>query len=235
MPDEPTSDETQAQEPEVAAPDSPPAEGERVFTQAEVGKMLAAERKRLREAALKDAQQQKQAPKQEPDAQESRRVPTAELQRQLDMLMASQQKLELELAFSRTVRKYQLSEEQVGTLQAMALAIKPGDLGEWLEDTVSALGLGKPQPGNANGATTKPAQTTEPTARAQREPPASDRGGPSRTSDGMLGDNPLRWTEQDVRRVIDGEKSYMEGVQKVREQFMRGLRGVSIEFPRGPK
>ena len=199
------------------APDEPadePSPSEKLLTQAEVGRLLAAERKRVREATLKDL---KSKPKQE----SSGRVPTSELQGQIDAMR-------LELGFERAVRRYGLQDRQVETLRSLAAAAKPDDLDQWLGSTVEDLGLKSPP----NGEPARPAAQPSP---SPTHPPASDRGGAAPTSDGLAADSPLRWSQSDVQRIIDGEDSFEAGVQKVRKMFMAGLRNVSVEFPRGPK
>jgi len=206
-------------EPELdaSAEDSPDAPAqEKLLTQSEVGKIIAREREKAREQALKELRQTQSQPK-----TDKGRVLNVELQSQIDAL-------KLQVGFEKAIRQYGLNEDQVGALQDLATVAKPEDLNEWLSGTVKRLGL-------SSTANSTPPTKTQPSSPTLMTPPASDRGGPAPTSDGLAQDNPLRWTQSDVDRIVGGQDSYQKGIQEVKKRFMAGLRGVTIEFPRGPR
>lgn len=206
------SEQPEHEQPTTTAPDTPPAEQPKLFTQEEVGRLLAQERKRARDAALKE---------QIPDVTTEKPAAEAPKAEHKKTLRSEFESMKRGIAFRDAIADYNLPREQRDWLLSVCEQVKPEDVGAWIKQSVGMLKGSQP-------ASDAPAQAATKSSTAR---PASDRGAPSPRSEGEVIDNPLLWTESDVERVIDGAKSYDDGVRAVKEKFMRSLRGVQLLMP----
>lgn len=221
----------------TTAPATPPAEQtqERLFTQVELGRLISAARKEAREAALKERPEQQrsasapQAPVQDAQGQSSQQPSASDA-------MNAIENLRLENRFKDAVADLGLSRKLRNFLQAQCLLARPPNVDEWLADAMDALPVAQPRDAAPLTPTPAPTGTTvsSPTQQstAPTGPPASDRGGVAPPSDGERFSNPLRWSEQDVARVLGEKEGAVAGARHLRDVFMAGLRGVTIEMPR---
>lgn len=186
---EQTNQEPTEQSP--VAPEETPADHHQAISQSELGKLLASERKKARDQALREVKKKGQ-----PD--------------QLQELQNQMFELKTELSFEKAMRKHSLNEDQSTVLKQMANSVKPDDIDSWISDTIGKLGLTTPP--------TAPPDVSKPAG-----PSVSDRGSPSRESNGLAYSNVLTSTRDDIRRIQAENKG---NVKAVRDKFFEGLKNM---------
>lgn len=218
MADEHLEQTTSTEADDLDATPGAPAEGERVFTQAEVGKLLAAERKRLEAKHGRTSTGNGEKPK--PTSPAPR---MSEADRELHQRM---QQLELKYGFQLAAGEHQLTAPQRSRLERMFLAEAPEDAHAWLAETITALGL---TPQHKAGTSEPPTQTSQ-----RRQPvPIADPGGPSPQPDSDRTDNPLMWDRSQIERIMSGAKNAVDASKALRQRWMEGMTGVELTMPRG--
>jgi len=202
-------------------------EVERVFSERlerERGKIRKELRKELRAPTPEqpDETQATETPPEQPKST-SRRSKVGELEQRLE--------------FRDAVAEYGFSRDQRKLFESLYIAANGDDPDEWLSDFVRTAGLGK----NKQGAQASPpptAQTVAPQtapapAPAPTGPPASDRGGVTAANNTFAVDDPERWTEDHVTRMIaEARESKEDPGRYIRNKFLAGLRGKTIVFSR---
>jgi hypothetical protein len=201
-----------------------------MFTQTELGALLAAERKRVRDQVLREvtSAQAEAAP---PAAPSTPSTPTAPAQ---PSTTADTRVLD----FRDAIADFGLPRDRRRAIERFYLQSGSADPDGWLGDNAEVFGLVRQQPAQAGSVhapspgTMPPTTPAPPAPAAPAAPPASDRGGPASQPDAMRFDNPLRWQQSDVERMLAEKESYAAGVRYVRDRFKQGLKGTTIEFSR---
>lgn len=176
--------------------------------------MMASERKRSREATLKELQDKAPAPPaakaKPPDAQNEYEQRIAALERANKL--------------STFKLKKQLTPDEIDAFDDVLA--KTDETG-WDALVDKLRGVRAPAQTSAPGDSTVQKPSAPPAV------PASDRGGPSSPPDAIRAGDPRGWSPDQVQRIVDSAKTWAEGVKAVREQFYSGIRHLQIEFPRG--